>query len=59
MTRQRRLLVLLTLALAALGSAAPTADEVKAKYKTFDKYLAAIGVSKADTQQLRQELLAG
>ena len=34
-------------------------SEVKAKYKTFDKYLAAIGVSKADKQQLQQELLAG
>jgi protein-tyrosine phosphatase len=34
-------------------------SEVKAKYKTFDKYLAAIGVTKADHQQLEQELLAG
>jgi protein-tyrosine phosphatase len=34
-------------------------SEVKAKYKTFDKYLAAVGVTKADTQQLREELLAG
>jgi protein-tyrosine phosphatase len=32
-------------------------DEVKAKYKTFDKYLAAIGVTKADKQELRDELL--
>jgi protein-tyrosine phosphatase len=34
-------------------------DEVKAKYQTFDKYLAALGVTKADKQQLREELLAG
>jgi protein-tyrosine phosphatase len=34
-------------------------DEVKAKYKTFDKYLAAIGVTKADKQQLQDELLEG
>ena len=34
-------------------------DEVGAKYKTFAKYLAAIGVTKADRQQLRDELLAG
>jgi protein-tyrosine phosphatase len=34
-------------------------DEVKSKYKTFDKYLAAIGVTKADTQQLQDELLEG
>ncbi len=34
-------------------------SEVAAKYKTFDKYLAAIGVTKADKQQLQQELLAG
>jgi protein-tyrosine phosphatase len=34
-------------------------SEVKAKYKTFDKYLAAIGVTKADKQQLQDELLAG
>jgi protein-tyrosine phosphatase len=33
--------------------------EVKAKYKTFDKYLAAIGVSKAAKHQLQEELLAG
>jgi len=33
--------------------------EVKAKYKTFDKYLAAVGVTKADKQQLQDELLAG
>jgi protein-tyrosine phosphatase len=32
-------------------------SEVKAKYKTFDKYLAAIGVTKADKQQLQDELL--
>jgi protein-tyrosine phosphatase len=32
-------------------------DEVKKKYKTFDKYLAAIGVSKADKQELQDELL--
>jgi protein-tyrosine phosphatase len=32
-------------------------DEVKAKYKTFDKYLAAVGVTKADKQQLQDELL--
>lgn len=32
-------------------------DEVKAKYKTFDKYLAAIGVSKADVAELRDDLL--
>jgi protein-tyrosine phosphatase len=34
-------------------------DEVKAKYKTFDEYLAAIGVTKADKQQLQDELLEG
>jgi protein-tyrosine phosphatase len=34
-------------------------SEVKANYKTFDKYLAAIGVTKADKQQLQTELLAG
>ena len=34
-------------------------DEVAAKYKTFDKYLAAVGVTKADHQQLQDELLAG
>ena len=34
-------------------------DEVKSKYKTFDKYLAAIGVTKADKQQLQDELLEG
>ena len=34
-------------------------SEVAAKYKTFDKYLAAIGVTKADQQQLQDELLAG
>jgi protein-tyrosine phosphatase len=33
--------------------------EVKDKYKTFDKYLAAVGVTKADKQKLQQELLAG
>jgi protein-tyrosine phosphatase len=32
-------------------------SEVKAKYKTFDKYLAAVGVTKADKQQLQDELL--
>jgi protein-tyrosine phosphatase len=31
--------------------------EVKAKYKTFDKYLAAVGVTKADLAELRDELL--
>jgi protein-tyrosine phosphatase len=31
--------------------------EVKAKYKTFDKYLAAVGVTKADLSELRDELL--
>ena len=30
---------------------------MKAKYKTFDKYLAAVGVTKADKQQLQDELL--
>jgi protein-tyrosine phosphatase len=34
-------------------------DEVAKKYRTFDKYLAAIGVTKADRQELREELLAG
>jgi len=34
-------------------------SEVKAKYKTFDKYLAAIGVTKADASKLKAELLAG
>ncbi len=34
-------------------------SEVAAKYKTFDKYLVAVGVTKADRQQLQQELLAG
>ena len=34
-------------------------SEVKAKYKTFDKYLAAVGVTKADKQKLQDELLAG
>ena len=34
-------------------------SEVAAKFKTFDKYLAAIGVTKADKQQLQDELLAG
>ncbi len=33
--------------------------EVKAKYGTFAKYLAAIGVTKADRQQLQKELLTG
>jgi protein-tyrosine phosphatase len=33
--------------------------EVKSKYKTFDKYLVAIGVTKADAAQLKAELLAG
>jgi protein-tyrosine phosphatase len=33
--------------------------EVKAKYTTFDEYLAAIGVTKADKQQLQDELLEG
>lgn len=33
--------------------------EVKAKYTTFDKYLAAVGVDKADHQELEDELLAG
>ena len=33
-------------------------SEVKAKYKTFDKYLAAVGVTKAAKQQLRKDLLA-
>ena len=28
-------------------------SEVKAKYKTFDKYLAAVGVTKADRQKLQ------
>jgi len=34
-------------------------SEVKAKYKTFDKYLAAVGVTKAAKQKLQAELLAG
>jgi protein-tyrosine phosphatase len=34
-------------------------SEVKAKYKTFAKYLAAIGVTKADAAKLKVELLAG
>ncbi len=34
-------------------------SEVKAKYKTFDTYLAAVGVTKADHQQLEDELLQG
>ena len=34
-------------------------SEVKSKYKTFDKYLAAVGVTKADHQQLEDELLQG
>jgi protein-tyrosine phosphatase len=34
-------------------------DEVKAEFKTFDKYLAALGVTKADKQQLQDELLEG
>ena len=34
-------------------------DEIAKKYHTFDKYLAAIGVTTADRQQLREELLAG
>jgi protein-tyrosine phosphatase len=33
--------------------------EVKDEYKTFDKYLAAVGVTKAGKQQLQDELLAG
>jgi protein-tyrosine phosphatase len=33
-------------------------DEVDAEYGTFDKYLAAIGVTKADKKGLRRELLA-
>ena len=33
-------------------------SEVKAKYKTFDKYLAAVGVTKADeAAELQDELL--
>ena len=32
-------------------------SEVAAKYKIFDKYLAAVGVTKADRQQLQEELL--
>ena len=34
-------------------------SEVKAKYKTFDKYLAAVGVTRADRRQLQDELLVG
>ena len=34
-------------------------SEVKAKYKTFDKYLAAVGVDRADAKKLKAELLAG
>ncbi len=34
-------------------------SEVKAKYTTFDKYLAAVGVDQADHRQLEDELLAG
>jgi protein-tyrosine phosphatase len=33
--------------------------EIAAKFRTFGRYLAAIGVTQADRQQLREELLAG